>query len=77
MARHYCAFLMRCWRLGDGAQRYEVQQIHSGERTVVTSMAAAGEWIHERSGLVEAAPPVSHPWTEPLIGNERTGGARD
>ena len=77
MARHYCAFLVRCWRLGDGAQRYEVQQIHSGERTLVTSMAAAGEWIRERSGLVEAAPPASHPWTELLTGNERTGGARD
>ena len=77
MARHYCAFLVRCWRLGDGAQRFEVQQIHSGERTLVTSMAAAAAWIRERSGPVEAAPHASHPWTEPLTGNEGPGGARD
>ena len=77
MARHYCAFLVRCWRLGDGAQRYEVQHIDSGERTLVTSVAAAAAWIRQRSGPADAVPPASHPWTEPLIGNERTGGARD
>lgn len=78
MARHYCAFLVRCWRLGDGAQRFEVQQIHSGERTLVTSMAAAGEWIRERSGdPAEAAPPAAHPWMAPLTGSAGTGGPRD
>ena len=78
MARHYCAFLVRCWRLGDGAQRFEVQQIHSGERLVVTSVAAAAEWIRERSGdPVEAALPASQPWPEPLTGNDGTGGTCD
>ncbi len=33
--------LVRCWQLGDGAQRFEIEQIRSGERMVVSSAAAA------------------------------------
>ncbi len=75
MARHYCAFLVRCWRLGDGAQRYEVQQIHSGERTLVTSMAAAAAWIRERSGG-PASPPAPRAW-EAIADAEGIGGPDD
>ena len=48
MARLYCAFLVRCWQVGDGVQRIEVEHIQSGEKTVVASMAAALNWISAR-----------------------------
>ena len=45
MASMYCAFLVRCWRLAAGQQRFEIQEIGSGERTVVASLTAALAWI--------------------------------
>ncbi len=76
MARHSCAFLVRCWRLGDGAQRYEVRHIHSGERLVVDSAGAAAEWIRERSGG-PAILPAPRAWTESIADDEGTGGPDD
>ena len=76
MATLYSAFLVRCWWLGDGAQRYEVQHIHSGERTVVTSAGAAAEWIRERSGG-PASPRPPRAWAEAIADDEGTGGPDD
>ena len=55
MASMYCAFLVRCWYLAGGQQRLEVQQISSGERTVVTSATAALDWITARTGAAVPA----------------------
>ena len=50
MSRLDGSFLVRCWRLGRGEQRFEVEYIQSGERTVVASLAAACAWIDARAG---------------------------
>ena len=50
MSRLDGSFLVRCWRLGRGEQRFEVEFIQSGERTVVASLAAACTWIDDRAG---------------------------
>ena len=52
MTNPYCSFLLRCWHLGGDAERIEIEHVHSGARTVVTSLAAALEWI----GTHAAAP---------------------
>ena len=49
MANPYCSFLLRCWHLGSGAERVEIEHIHSGERTVVASFEAAVAWMRTRS----------------------------
>ncbi len=51
MPRVYSSYLIRCWRLVDGAGRVEVEHIQSGQRTRVASLGAALRWI-------EAGPPV-------------------
>ena len=58
MARLHCTFLVRCWQLGDGAQRFEIEQIRSGERMVVSSAAAAVAWISEYTANAPAERPV-------------------
>ncbi len=62
MARRYGAFLVRCWHLDGGAERVEVAHIQSGERAVVTSLAAALAWIAARAGdAVAPRPALSEP----------------
>ena len=64
MARRYCAFLLRCWQVGDGARRIEVEQVQSGEKALVASLDAAVAWMGERIGDPPAEPPA---------GSERAG----
>ena len=59
MARRYCAFLVRCWRVGDGAQRIEIEQVQSGEKALVASLDAAVAWMGERIGGAPAEPPAA------------------
>ena len=68
MVKSYCAFLLRCWRLGDGAQRIEVTQVQSGERTLVTSLVAALAWIGVRAAEHEAGHPVRRDPEDPAAG---------
>ena len=57
MGRHYSAFLLRHWRLGDdAARRIEVVHIASGARVLVTSLGAATEWIDNHSREPPPAP---------------------
>ena len=63
MAKRYGSFLLRCWHLGDDAQRLEIEHIQSGARVRVASITAAVAWIsacNESPGAREvpaAAPP--------------------
>jgi hypothetical protein len=50
--RRYSAFLLRCWRLPDGAERIEVRHIQSGAGTTVTSLQAATDWINDHASIV-------------------------
>ena len=45
MARQYCAFLVRCWRLADGDRRLAVAHVQSGGSARVASLAAALDWM--------------------------------
>ena len=58
MARLYCSFLLRYWRIGSGDERIEIEHIQSGERTHVTSLAAAIDWIEARGSSPPATPPI-------------------
>ena len=50
MGRHYSAFLIRHWRLGDdGTQRIEVVHIQSDTHALLPSLQAAAEWIAART----------------------------
>ena len=70
MVKSYCAFLLRCWRLGDGAQRIEVTQVQSGERTLVTSLTAALTWIGVRAAENEAGSPARRDPEDAAAGEE-------
>ncbi|CAA9579848.1 MAG: hypothetical protein AVDCRST_MAG18-2977 [uncultured Thermomicrobiales bacterium] len=62
MVRHYRAFLLRCWQLGGGDQRFEITHIQSGDSVRATTLADAITWIaaHLASGQVPGdAPPES------------------
>lgn len=48
MARRYCAFMVRCWSLGDGSQRAEIECIPTGEKVLVGSLAQAVGWMDAR-----------------------------
>jgi hypothetical protein len=61
MGRLGGSFLLRCWRLGAGEERYEVEHIQSGERTVAASPAAAWAWIVARVAAAERGPPIHEP----------------
>ena len=54
MARHYRAFLLRCWQLGDGGQHFDVAHIQSGATLRATTLADALGWIaaHLAAGSV-------------------------
>ena len=56
MANAYCSFLLRCWHLGSGTERIEIEHIHSGTRTVVTSLQEALEWMSACSEYAPSAP---------------------
>ena len=58
VARLYTSFLVRCWHVGSGAQRIEVQHIASGTRTVADSFASAVDWMRARSTGEPAAQPA-------------------
>jgi hypothetical protein len=45
MEPRYTSFLLRCWRLGDGRRRIELEHIQSGARARVASLEAACAWI--------------------------------
>ncbi len=74
MARHYYAFLVRCWRLDDGERRIEIAHIQSGARTRVTSIAAALAWIGARAAEHEAGHPLPRDSDDQAAGEE--GDAR-
>ena len=58
MERHYSAFLLRHWRLGDdGTRRIEVVHIQSSARALVTSLGAAAAWIDNQGREPPRAPP--------------------
>jgi hypothetical protein len=56
--RRYSAFLVRCWRLPDGAERIEVQHIQSGTVIMVASLQAATDWIKDHE-LIARTPDQS------------------
>lgn len=45
MARNHHSYLVRCWEIGTGSQRIEIEHIQSGNRTVVGSLEAAIVWL--------------------------------
>ena len=59
MARLYCSFLLRYWRVGSGEQRIEIEHIQSGARTHVRSLAAAIDWIKAHGDKVIEPPAQS------------------
>jgi hypothetical protein len=44
------SFLVRCWRRDIGPARIEVEHIQSGEKTLVTSLTEAAEWMSGKAG---------------------------
>ena len=59
MARQYGSFLLRCWRLENGARRIKIEHIQSGEWTQVPTLAAAAAWLGDRWDDVALPQPVS------------------
>ncbi len=55
MARHYCAFLVRCWALEGSARRFEVTHIQSGERRLVAALGEALAWMEAAIPCDDAA----------------------
>jgi hypothetical protein len=45
VTRQYDSFVLRCWQLGVGEQRIEVEHLQSGLRTRAAVLAAAVDWI--------------------------------
>ena len=45
MARLYCAFLVRCWQVGDDVQRFEIEHVQSGGKVRLDSVTATTDWI--------------------------------
>jgi hypothetical protein len=43
--RRYTSFLIRCWRLGDGTERLQLEHIQSGARTRVVTLGEAVAWM--------------------------------
>jgi hypothetical protein len=77
MRRHYSAYLLRHWRLGDdGTRRIEVVHIASGARVLVTSLGAATEWIDNHSREPSPAPP-SEPAAPPGARADAWGAGAD
>ena|SRR5438270_8293386 len=76
VGRPCCSFLVRCWQLGNDMQRFEIEHIQSGDRTVVASAAAAGAWIGAHAGAT-GREPAAPDGEGTAIGDERSGGADD
>ena len=49
-ARRYDSFVLRCWRVGGGERRIEVEHLQSGARTRVVTLRAAVAWITSECG---------------------------
>jgi hypothetical protein len=49
MARRYGSFLIRCWALGGGELRLEIEHIQSGDRQQTTSLTDGLAWIKARA----------------------------
>lgn len=64
MMRPYASFLIRCWRLSDGEQRFKVEQIQSGEVTQAETLEQTLAWLADRLD-------------EPVAGYAGDGEARD
>ena len=45
MSIGYTSFLIRYWRLADGARRVAIEHVQSGERVVVPTLGAALAWL--------------------------------
>jgi hypothetical protein len=45
MTREYRAFLLRCWRLTSGDERFEVAHVQTGASLRVETLADALDWI--------------------------------
>lgn len=60
MAR-YRSYLVRWWALQDGDQRIEIEEIQSGERAVVATIAAAIRWVDGRGASADAVAPGQPP----------------
>jgi hypothetical protein len=43
--RQYDSFVLRCWQLGVGEQRIEVEHLQSGRRTRAAVLTAAVDWM--------------------------------
>ena len=52
MRRPYSSFVLRCWRLGSGQHRIEIEHVQSGARARVNTLPEAVDWIDARSGPV-------------------------
>jgi len=67
MARRYGSFLLRYW-LVDGVegQRIEIEHIQSGEHTLVSSLAAALDWIAAHAAAPATIRPTSLPTARSL-----------
>ena len=57
MTRQYRAFMLRCWCLGAGDQRFEIAHIQSGESLRTATLDDALAWIGTRLGSGEAPGP--------------------
>ena len=71
MARLYCSFLLRWWRLRGGERRIEIQHIQSGGCVRAASLTEGMEWLdaHCGDGVVEQAgvPSRLHPCEEEVV----------
>jgi hypothetical protein len=43
------SFLVRCWQRDTGPERIEIEHIQTGDKTLVTSLAKAAEWMASKS----------------------------
>ena len=55
MAKRHQSFVVRCWLLDRGEQRFDIEHIQSGEKHLARSAVEAIEWIHDRTSR---GPPV-------------------
>lgn len=72
--RRHSSFLLRCWDLGSDGERIEVEHIQSGTRVLVTSVAAAVEWVSARGREAATQQEPANEQAGAEIGNKRQGG---
>ena len=62
MARNYNAFLIRHWLLDpERGDRIEVVHVQSGDRSLVTSLSQAANWMQNWATSDDSADPVGAP----------------